>query len=46
MELINVLLNNQESCVITGGKTSKYFKPERGIRQGDSISAYLLLCLK
>ena len=25
-EWIKVLLNNQESCVINGGKTSKYFK--------------------
>ena len=28
-------------CVINGGKTSKYFKLERGTRQGDPISAYL-----
>ena len=26
IEWIKVLLNNQESCVIIGGKTSKYFK--------------------
>ena len=35
IEWINVLLNNQESCAINGGKTSKYFKLERGTRQGD-----------
>ena len=43
IEWIKLLLNNQESCVINGGKTSKYFKLERGARQGDSISAYLFI---
>ena len=32
IEWIKVLLNNQESCVINGGKTAKYFKLERGTR--------------
>ena len=35
------MLKSQESCVINGGKASKYFKLERGTRQGDPISAYL-----
>ena len=43
IELIKVLLNNQESCVINGGKTSKYFKLERGTQQGDPIPAYLFV---
>ena len=30
IEWIKVLLNNQESCIINRGKTSKYFKLERG----------------
>ena len=33
-------MKNPESCVINGGKTTPYFKLERGTRQGDLISAY------
>ena len=40
---IKILLNNQESCVINGGKTTKYFMLGRGARQGDSISAFLFI---
>ena len=43
---IKILLNYQESCVINGGKISKYFKIEKGTWQSDPISAYLLLYLK
>ena len=43
IEWIKVLLNNQESRVINGGKTSKYFKLERGTEQGDPIFAYLFI---
>ena len=43
IEWIKVLLNNQESCVINGGKTLKYFKLERETRQGDPTSAYLFI---
>ena len=39
IEQIETLLNNQESCNINGGKTSNYFKLERGARQGVPISA-------
>ena len=38
---IRTILNNQESCIINSWKTAKYFKLERGDRQGDPISAYL-----
>ena len=37
IDSIKILLNNQESCVINGGHTTKYFKVERGARQGDPI---------
>ena len=40
---INMVLNNQESCIINGAKTTKYFKLERGARPGDPISAYLFI---
>ena len=40
---IKTILKNQESCIINGGKTTKYFKLERGAWQGDPISAYLFI---
>jgi hypothetical protein len=40
---IQILLKNQESCVINGGTTTSYFKLERGARQGDPIAAYLFI---
>ena len=40
---IELLLKNQESCVINSGTTTKYFRLERGARQGDPIAAYLFI---
>ena len=40
---IQILIQNQESCAINGGTTAKYFKLERGTKQGDPTSAYLLI---
>ena len=39
IQWIKILLKGQESCIINGGKTSQYFKLERGTRKGDPISA-------
>ena len=36
-----ICLQNQESCIITGGTTTNYFKLEKGTRQQGPISAYL-----
>ena len=47
IDWIKILLKNQESCVINGGHTTKYFRFERRARQGDPISACLfILALK
>ena len=46
IDWIKIFLNEQESCVINGGITTKFFKLEKGT-QGDPVSAYLLiLCLE
>ena len=37
----NILLRDQEPCVINGGTTATYFSPGRGACQGDPISAFL-----
>ena len=38
-----LLFKNQEFCIINDGNTTKYFKLEKGTRQGDPISAYLFI---
>ena len=40
---IQILIQNQESCVINGGTTANYLKLVRGTRQGNPISAYLFI---
>ena len=40
---IQIALRNQESCIISCGTTTNYFKLEKGTRQGDPISAYLFV---
>ena len=44
---IEILISKQESWVINGGNTTQYFHLETGVRQGDSISAYIfILCFR
>ena len=38
---IEILFTNQESFVLNGGTTTKYFELKKEVRQGDPISAYL-----
>ena len=40
---IQILIHNQESCVINGETTTNYFKLERSARQADPISAYVFI---
>ena len=40
---IQILIKNSKSWIISGGKTTPYFKLERGTRQGHLISAYLFI---
>ena len=43
IDWIKILLCKQESCVLNGGFTTKYFNLEKGARRGDPISAYLFI---
>ena len=40
---IKLLLNSQQSCVISRCITTPYFNLEKGARQGDPVSAYLFI---
>ena len=43
IDWIKIFLNEQESCVINGGITTKYFKLEKTAWQGNPMSAYLFM---
>ena len=40
---IEILLKDQQSCVINGGTTTQYFNLERDACQGDPVSVYLFI---
>ena len=43
IDWVKMFLNDLEMCVINGLITTKYFKLEKGARQGDPVSAYLFI---
>ena len=40
IQWVRTLFYNAESCVINNGRSTGYFRLERGTRQGDPLSAY------
>ena len=43
IQWVRTLVNNAESCVMNNGHSTGYFLLERGTRQGDPLSAYLVI---
>ena len=43
VDWIKIFLNEQVSCVINGGITTKSFKLEKGARHGDPVPAYYFI---
>ena len=42
---VKTLYKNIQSCVINNGLTTGYFPLESRVRQGDSLSPYLFVCV-
>ena len=40
---VDILYKNPETAVINNGHQTQYFKPEKGVRQGCPLSAYLFI---
>ena len=43
IQWVKTFLNNAESCVMNGSRSTGYFALKRGTRQGDPLSAYLFI---
>ena len=43
IKLVQILIQNQEPCVVNGDITAKFFSFDRGARQGDPVSAFLFI---
>ena len=41
--MVSILLQNKESCITNGGKTTHYFPLKSSTQQGDPISNYLFI---
>ena len=43
LQWVKTFYNNIQSCVINNGVSSNFFTLERGVRQGDPLSPYVII---